>query len=400
MGSQMIRSKKSTKLLKVGEETRTGHIVERILGQGPNGAVFTTKNNEIRWTYWTNNGRLPDSLGMVVLHFDSLLIDIRSLPDMDEKRALFELAGKTLYRAFESKIPPDPVKAFAEIEERLAGSFGYARNRGANANSADVVIVCALHDPELHAMLTLPGVAEAFYMADDPQTYHRTRWTTANGVTLNVILAAPNQMGLTAAGVLSAKMVLQFRPKLVAMAGIAAGATAGKQGFGDVVTPEHTFDYGTGKSIDNGRRQDIVPSPTPLSINARILGRLKEWQRSRPHLDEIAKGWPSARPGTTLNIHTGPIFSAPTVQGTSKNIERVLSQWRKLSAVEMEAHAVHRACSDTLDPAPMYLCAKSVCDFAVGKNDDWQHYAAYTSANFVYRFITQEWSNLFPPRKK
>lgn len=185
-------------------------------------------------------------------------------------------------------------------------------------------------------------------------------------------------MGLTAAGVLSAKMVLQFRPKLVAMAGIAAGAAAAKQGFGDIVTPEHTFDYGAGKSIDNGRRQDIVPSPTPLSINARLLGRLKEWQRSRLQLDEIVKGWPSARPGTTLNIHTGPIFSAPTVQGTTKNIGRVLAQWRKLSAVEMEAHAVHRACNDTLDPAPMYLCAKSVCDFAAGKNDDWQHYAAYT----------------------
>jgi len=60
----------------------------------------------------------------------------------------------------------------------------------------------------------------------------------------------------------------------------------------------------------------------------------------------------------------------------------------------MEAYAVHRACNDTIDPAPLFICAKSVCDFATGKSDEWQHYAAYTSARFIHAFVTTEWETL------
>ena len=72
-----------------------------------------------------------------------------------------------------------------------------------------------------------------------------------------------------------------------------------------------------------------------------------------------------------------------------------MSQWRKLIGVEMEAHSVHRACSDTIEPSTVFFCAKSICDFAEGKNDDWQHYAAFTSARFLHKFIVAEWSTLF-----
>jgi len=68
-----------------------------------------------------------------------------------------------------------------------------------------------------------------------------------------------------------------------------------------------------------------------------------------------------------------------------------MQHWRKLAGVEMEAHAVHRACNDTVDPAPLFLCAKSICDFTEGKTDDWQHYAAYTAAQFVHGFVSSEW---------
>jgi len=392
-----------TKLLKVGHETLTGHVVSEILGQGPNGAVYISTNNEIRWVYYKNSGTLPDHLGLVVARFDSLLMDIRALkvPPSD-KRPLYELAGKTLYLAFSSTNAADPANVFADVERRLqALASTVAKAAPAltlSTLSADVVVVCALHSPELAAVLSITQSVEGPRLATDPQTYHSTEWTTKKGRTLRVLLAAPNQMGLTASGVLAAKMILQYQPKLVVMAGIAAGTKHSDQGFGDIVTPEHTFDYGAAKSVDQGKRVKVLPSPQPLSIQAKVLGRLKEWQRARTELDAIANGWQATKPLTTLKIHTGPLFSVPTVQQTAKTIDNALSQWRKLSAVEMEAYAVHRACNDTIDPAPLFLCAKSICDFATGKGDEWQHYAAYTSARFVHAFVVAEWERLVPDK--
>ena len=385
------------KILKIGQKTSTGHVVEHIFGQGPNGAVYTTTNNEIRWSYWANNGRLPDAVSAVVAHFDALIIQIRSIYDREEKRSLYELLGKCLYLAFSANISPNPKAVFEKVEARLSQT-GHQIFQIQNESPIDVVVVCALHDPEMQAVFSLSGVCSSFHISDDPQTYHRTSWTTENNQIIQVLIAAPNQMGLTAAGILSAKIVLCFRPKLVIMAGIAAGVHTDKQGFGDIVTPEHTFDYGAGKSVGAAGSEEVIPSPQPLSIQARLLGRLKDWQRNRTLLDDIARKWPGKRPNSPLNIHTGPLFSAPTVQQTETNIGKLLTQWRKLAAVEMEAYAVHRACTDTVDPEPIFLCAKSVCDFAAGKNDDWQHYAAFTSAQFVYNFVTKEWGNLFPRR--
>jgi hypothetical protein len=62
----------------------------------------------------------------------------------------------------------------------------------------------------------------------------------------------------------------------------------------------------------------------------------------------------------------------------------------------MEAHGVHTACRDaTVPPVPL-LCVKSICDFARNKKDRWRKYAAFTSAQFCYRFVVAEWHNLRP----
>lgn len=394
------------KLLEIGAKTPTGHVVEEILGQGPNGAVYLSTNKEIRWVYWADGGLPSAALALTISRFDAILSEIKVINNPTERRSLYELAGKSLYIAFHSDKFANLAKIFSETERRLKIAKENERAESEHKNkktnyekkSVDIVVVCALHDPELQAMLNLSASNENFYLPNDPQTYHSTEWLTVEKEPLNVVMAAPNQMGLTASGILAAKMVLHFRPKVVVMGGIAAGTKYGKQGFGDIVAPEHTFDYGAAKSIQIGKRQDIISSPQPLSIQAKLLGRLKEWQRSRKFLDQITANWQSSRPSTQLQVHTGPIFSGPTVQQTNKNIDKILGEWRKLSGVEMEAYAVHRACNDTIDPPPMYLCAKSICDFAIGKNDDWQHYAAYTSSRFINLFLSHEWKSLIPER--
>ncbi|MEZ4403535.1 MAG: hypothetical protein R3B06_26160 [Kofleriaceae bacterium] len=51
---------------------------------------------------------------------------------------------------------------------------------------------------------------------------------------------------------------------------------------------------------------------------------------------------------------------------------------------------------EVAEPSPMFLCVKSVCDFAEDKSDDWQEYAAFTAAQFFWEFLAAEWGALFP----
>lgn len=67
-------------------------------------------------------------------------------------------------------------------------------------------------------------------------------------------------------------------------------------------------------------------------------------------------------------------------------VERILKQNRNLLGIEMEAYGVLYAATHATKPRPKVFVAKSVCDFAdEQKNDQYQDYAAYTSAKFIYQ---------------
>ena len=77
-----------------------------------------------------------------------------------------------------------------------------------------------------------------------------------------------------------------------------------------------------------------------------------------------------------------------------RSVKRVMEHWRKLIGIEIEAYAGHQACKDAVASAPIYLCLKSICDFAENKDDAWQPYAAFTAAQLCYRFLIAERENL------
>jgi len=264
------------------------------------------------------------------------------------------------------------------------------------ANTFDVVVVCALHSPELDQLLRVgPKTwAELPHDISDPHTYHCTKFIASSGQEIRVVAAAPNQMGLTSASVLATKMILRFRPKFVAMVGIAAGAREESQGFGDIIVAEHTFDYSAGKIVSGPTGPEHVPDPKPFGMNSLLMARAKEWQRQRLELDEIVRLWPAEAPRTQLRIHVGALASGGSVVDAAAIVSNIQQHWRKLVGIEMEAYGVHCACRDSVNPEPIFMCVKSICDFAHAKHDAWQRYAAFTSAQFLFRFVTAEWSRL------
>lgn len=286
---------------------------------------------------------------------------------------------------------PKPIRT----NERSRAS---AQPHGATVHSEhpafDVAIVCALPQLELEAVRGVGRWEKLAPHPADPQTYYSSSLKSKNGSLIRLVAAAPNQMGLSASGVLAAKIIWRFRPKLVAMVGIAAGSSEDKQGFGDVLVPDQTYDFGAAKTRVKDGALRVSPSPSPIPLRPEVLSRIYEWKTDRRELDAIARGWKAAKPRTSLQVHVGPLFSSPTVLDAKSPVEEQMLSWRKLIGVEMEAHAVHRACHDTTRPPPAFICMKAICDFAENKDDAWQPYAAYTSSSLFFRFLKAEWDQL------
>lgn len=382
---------------KVGDTSPAdGLVIKEILGQSERAIVFISASNELRWTHHGIDGPMSAGLSRTIDRFDVLMTEVKALRiSKEQKRELLTLLGKRLFSAMNASKPRSPASAFKVIEDQIrkynAASLSPVEG---GIEPFEVVVVCALDDPELKALMEFGDWSEMSTVAHDPQLYVWTCWTSRNGTPIRVIAAAPNHMGLVAAGTLAAKMIWRFRPLMICIAGIAAGYKSEKQGFGDILVPDQTFDHGTSKTVVEDGKLKVIASPQPLQINARLLNRLRAWCQKRANLNAIADDWQPESPSTKLQAHIGPLFSSSTVLGANEPLDDVANHWRKLLGAEMEAHAVHQAAHNTIDPEPIFLCMKSICDFAAGKNDEWREYAAYTSARSVKDFISSEWDNL------
>lgn len=263
----------------------------------------------------------------------------------------------------------------------------------------DIGIVCALEYPEFAAVIAAAGgdgqwreVSTARY----PHVYRQAEIKTVAGATLSLVGTTATSMGLTAAAIVTTQLVLQFRPRIVVMIGIAAGTrTEGKQ-YGDVLVADPSVDYNSGKVVFANGIRDFLPDPYPIGLNPRLRSVLQKYRGANPIFEEIRTGWPGARPQDTNRLHLGPVGAADQVIDDASRILEIQRNWRKLIGVEMETYGVYRACYEAPDPKPRFVSFKAVCDFAAEKSKSWQTYAAYVAAEFSLRFFKTEWEALWP----
>lgn len=136
----------------------------------------------------------------------------------------------------------------------------------------DLAIITALATPELRAVLDLPANWKEEEHPNDPSsTYYKGVFTTGTK-TLTVVAACSAQMGMTAATVLSMKMIEKFKPKYLVMVGIAAGIK-NKGNFGDILIADYSWDYGSGKNkYDESKGAAVLePDPRPVTIDPELF---------------------------------------------------------------------------------------------------------------------------------
>ena len=101
----------------------------------------------------------------------------------------------------------------------------------------------------------------------------------------------------------------------------------------------------------------------------------------------MRRGWRGRKHDTDLKVILGPVGSGAAVRTDEEAIEELQAQHRKTVGLEMEAFGVLSAAFASPLPEVRGFVMKSVSDFAdPEKNDNFQEYAAYTSANVLKLF--------------
>lgn len=255
----------------------------------------------------------------------------------------------------------------------------------------DIAIITALNNPELEQVLKLPAKWEKTKVNNDASTYF-TGYFEREDKKLKVICASAPQMGMVASATLAMKMINAFTPRYIIMTGIAAGYKDDQIDIGDILIADQAYDGTNGKivTLENGNNA-FTPNPTPIPLNSDIKERIRSYENDHQLLGSIKHKFNGNKPTAELKIKVGPIVSVPYVVQNQDTFLSFKDNQRKLIGLEMESYAIFYSAHNAINPKPTPIVIKSICDFGdEHKADNYQIYAAYTSAHFMYEFALNE----------
>ena len=171
------------------------------------------------------------------------------------------------------------------------------------------------------------------------------------------------------------------------MCGICAGVKESGVKIGDILIASQSWDYESGKIAEN-QNGELVFSPEIHNIPTEqgLLSRLTEFITRKEVLSSIYNNCNYNKPGEQLRAHIGPVASGPYLLSSEKYLAKLKEKERKLIGIDMEGYGIYKAAQFNNNIIPILI--KSVSDYGEkGKSDEFQKFASYTSANFVYEFI-------------
>jgi nucleoside phosphorylase len=250
----------------------------------------------------------------------------------------------------------------------------------------DVAVIAALASPELEALHAIDWNWEAERPLDYSTMVRYGEMQTPKR-SYSIVSASAPRMGMVSTAILATKVTTILRPRLLVMVGICAGVES-KVNLGDVLFADPCWDYQSGKhAFDETRGSHFRISPHQLGPSEAVRARADIMRRDRDVWRSIEDNWPAPSPTSRLAMHIGPIASGSAVVADESVLPAILEQQRQLIGLEMEAYGL-MAAAHAASPKPIAFVLKSVCDFASAKKDDrFQAYAAYTSANALRVFL-------------
>jgi nucleoside phosphorylase/CheY-like chemotaxis protein len=359
-------------------------------------------------------------------HFDLLILDLRlpnRIGDAPEERAGCEFikelnASTTLIRPYhiigltaysDTLRKSDPIfendlwriilydASTNNWQKQLSHKIDYLINSKRSLLSSaiarhvyDLAIVTALHVPEFQSVLDLPCNWETVRCQNDPTIYYKGR-IKKEGRAIAVIAACAQQMGMPAAAVVSSKIISQFRPRYIAICGIAATVRGTDTNLGDILIADQSWDYESGKHRIVDDKQIFEPDPRSIPLRVDIKERVLHLRAQSAFLSEIQNSWRGGPIDVArLQVHVGPLASGAAVVQDETITEHIRARSRKLIGLDMETYGVFYAAENSSMPRAAAISIKSACDYADrDKSDQYQAYAAFTSANYLYRLAVE-----------
>ena len=191
-------------------------------------------------------------------------------------------------------------------------------------------------------------------------------------------------MGLIDAAIMASKCIEKYTPDLVAMSGICAGFPENAK-IGQLLISELSFEYQSGKWTTDGFKQR--PYQVPVSDRIRVL--VHHLVENKELNSQLETGWSGPRPSELSFPKFGVFTSGSAVIADETYISQIAEQHDKVSGLDMEVHAIHRA-GYLSRSNPDVLCAKVVVDLANSEKDDKiQDYGCYVSSRFIVQAVRE-----------
>lgn len=254
----------------------------------------------------------------------------------------------------------------------------------------DIGIITALESPELKEILELPCNWKTFELENDPIVYHEGSISTLNGNTFRLIACSINKMGMQATASVASMIIAKFKVKYLFMNGVCAGIKERDLEFGDIVIAENLTDYGSGKMTESHDGEFLFkPEPHQFPTDQNLISKVNNFIRDNSELLKIQTAFKGTKSKTILKAKIGPVASGSYVVASKSLVTTITEPNRKLIAIDMEGFGLYLACHYFNQTKALFI--KSVCDFGDEKKDDnYQSYAAYTSARFLHSFLFNE----------
>ncbi|PSW33992.1 hypothetical protein CTM70_19140 [Photobacterium phosphoreum] len=278
------------------------------------------------------------------------------------------------------------------IIDYISDSQNEVNKKQTNNEVIDLAIICALKEPELSEILKLDWSWQEAKPLNDKLFYRKGNFIS-KGKSYSVVVANCERMGMVSSTLTSSAIIHEFSPKVIAMTGICAGIK-GKVELGDIIFASLVWDYQNGKRLESGEHEldphQVAASPC-IKAHAELL------EENKGFFKNLVLNYNDEK-SNIINIpklHIGPIAVGSSVLADQGIVNEIKSQNRKVLGIEMEIYGVYYTAINSPSPAPKVFAIKSVCDFADSeKNNNFQQYASYTSANTLKELVEKYASNL------
>nr|SPS06549.1 conserved protein of unknown function [Candidatus Nitrotoga fabula] len=269
--------------------------------------------------------------------------------------------------------------------EKIARFVLGEKERVPDTSTCDIFIITALMEPEFSALEAFDLDWTPLEPLDGSQLVRFGR-VQIKEKEYRVAAGFSSRMGPVAAAILTVKAILNLRPRLIIMSGICAGIP-GKVNIGDVVAPDISWDWQSGKYIDKSGTEAFQIAPHQLCLDDQSRNQLLLLKRDREFWESLPA---HAAKKDFPKLVVGPMASGSSVLADNRVRDRIKdNQHKNLVGLDMETYAVFAA-ANACNPNIKTMSLKSVCDKGdLKKNDKFQEYASKISAAAVLQFIKQ-----------